>query len=365
MKSWAMMFAGFGVVALAAGGTAALVVSKNHAESKERTERKETLDQGPLVDVDEVKVAPPVRDVTVPGEVHALVEATIYAKVSGYLKLIHVDKGDRVKKNEVLGIIEAPEVEAQATAQRADLAVKKLTEARDQMLLKTGLTSQQELDQAAANVNISEAAVKQLETLSGYQVIRAPFDGVVTARYADPGALLQAATASVSALPLVAVANIDRVRVQAFLAQGEALFVHEGDHVSVWAQEKPDAKAEATVTRMSKELDPKSRTMLTEIEIDNAKTGFYPGSVVRVRLAIAMPEAVTIPSDALVFGGGKYQVALVRDDHVHFTDVTVVDTNGTDTRIRDGVRPGDVIIRHPSDDIIEGVKVRWHASTSK
>jgi RND family efflux transporter MFP subunit len=359
-----MMFAGFGVVALAAGGTAALVVARNHAESKERTERKEALDQGPLVDVGEVKTAPPVRDVTVPGEVHALVESTIYAKVSGYLKLIHVDKGDHVKKNEVLGIIEAPEVEAQASAQRADLAVKRLTEARDQMLLKTGLTSQQDLDQAAANVNISEASLRQLETLSGYQVIRAPFDGVVTARYADPGALLQAATQSVAALPLVSVANIDRVRVQAFLAQAEALFVHEGDHVSVWAQEKPDAKAEATVTRMSKELDPKSRTMLTEIEIDNTKTGFYPGSVVRVRMAIAMPEAVSIASDAIAFSGGKYQVALVRSDHVHFMDVEVLDTNGSETRVR-GVKPGDVVIRHPSDDIIEGVKVRWHASTSK
>jgi RND family efflux transporter MFP subunit len=353
-----MMFAGFGVVALAAGGTAALVVARNHAEAKERTERKEALDLGPLVDVGDVNAAPPVREVTVPGEVHALVESTIYAKVSGYLKLIHVDKGDHVKRNEVLGVIEAPEVEAQATAQRADLAVKRLTEARDQMLLKTGLTSQQDLDQAAANVNISEASLRQLETLSGYQVIRAPFDGVITARFADPGALLQAATASVSALPLVSVANIDRVRVQAFLAQAEALFVHEGDHVSVWAQEKPDAKAEATVTRMSKELDPKSRTMLTEIEIDNGKTGFYPGSVVRVRMSIAMPEAVSIASDALVESGGKYQVAIVRDDHVHFVSVTVLDTNGAETSIREGVHAGDVVVRHPSDDIIEGVKVR-------
>jgi membrane fusion protein, multidrug efflux system len=358
MRSWAMTFAGFGVVALAAGGTASLVVARNHAEAKERTERKEALDQGPLVEVGDVKKASPTREVTVPGEVHALVESTIYAKVAGYLKLIHVDKGDHVKKDEVLGIIEAPEVEAQATAQRADLAVKRLTESRDQMLLKTGLLSQQDLDQAAANANISSASLLQLDTLSGYQVIRAPFDGVITARFADPGALLQAATQSVSALPLVSVANIDRVRVQTFLAQAEALFVREGDHVTVWAQEKPDTRADATVTRMTKELDAKSRTMLTEIEMDNTKTGFYPGTVIRVRLSIAMPEAVSVASDSIAFSGGKYQVALVRDDRVHFSDVQVIDTNGIDTRIREGVKLGDVVIRHPSDDIIEGVKVR-------
>jgi RND family efflux transporter MFP subunit len=353
-----MTLAGFGVVALAAGGTAALVVARNHAEAKERTERKEALDQGPLVEVGDVKAAAPVRQMTVPGEVHALVESTIYAKVSGYLKLIHVDKGDHVKKDEILGIIEAPEVEAQAASQRADLAVKRLTESRDQLLLTTGLLSQQDLDQAAANVNISDATLRQLETLSGYQVIRAPFDGIITARFADPGALLQAATQSVSALALVSVANIDRVRVQTFLAQAEALFVHEGDHVSVWAQEKPDVKAEATVTRMAKELDAKTRTMLTEIEIDNTKTGFYPGSVIRVRLSIAMPEAVSIASDSIAFNGGKYQVALVRNEHVHYSDVQVLDTNGTDTRISEGVKLGDVVIRHPSDDVVEGVKVR-------
>ncbi len=353
-----MVFAGFAAVAVAAGGTAALVVARNRSESRERDERREELAKGPIVEVAQVKASPPVRDFTVPAEVHALVESTIYAKVSGYLKLIHVDKGDRVKKDEVLGIIEAPEVSAPATAQRADLAVKKLTESRDQLLVKSGLLSQQDLDQAAANVNISEAALAQLQTLSGYQVIRAPFDGVVTARFADPGALLQAATQSVAALPLVSVANMDRVRVQAFLAQGEALFVHPGDHVTVWAQEKPDVRAEATVTRMAHELDPKTRTMLTEIEIDNTKTGFYPGTVVRVRLSLAMPESLTIPSDALVESGGKYTVAVVQNDHVSFVAVDVVDTNGTETHVRNGLKAGDTIVRHPSDDVVEGVKVR-------
>jgi membrane fusion protein, multidrug efflux system len=358
VKSWAMVFAGFAAVAVAAGGTAALVVARNHAEVREREERKEELAKGPIVEVAQVKAAPPTREFTVPGEVHALVEATIYAKVSGYLQLVHVDKGERVTKNEVLGIIEAPEVQQQVVSKRADVAVKKLTESRAQLLQQSGLMSQQELDQAAANVNIAEADLRQLESLSGYQVIRAPFDGVITARFADPGALLQAATQSVSALPLVSVANMDRVRVQAFLAQGEALFVHPGDHVTVWAQEKPDVRADATVTRMSRELDPKTRTMLTEIEIDNAKTGFYPGSVVRVRLSLSMPESLTIPSDALVESRGKYQVAVVQNERVSFVTVEVVDTNGTETRVRNGLKAGDTIVRHPSDDVVEGVKVR-------
>ncbi len=357
-SSWGMTIAGFALVALAAGGTAALVVVRNRAEAREREDRAHAIELGPLVEVGHVTAAPPTREITVPGEVHALAESTIYAKVSGYLKLIHVDKGDRVKRDEVLGVIEAPEVEAQATAQRADLAVKKLTESRDRLLLQGGLLSQADLDQAAANVNISEAALKQLSTLSGYQVIRAPFDGVITARFADPGALLQAATSNVSALPLVTVANMDRVRVQAFLAQSDALFVHEGDAATVWAEEKADVRAEAKVTRIAKELDARTRTMLTEIEIDNAKTGFYPGSFVRVKLALQMPPALSVPSDALIETRGKFVVAVVDGDHVKFTPIEVVDTNGVESRVRGQVKVGDAIVRHPGDDVVDGARVR-------
>ena len=365
MKSWAMGFAGFLVVAVAAGGTAALVLTRNHAESRERTERAEELDRGPLVDVSPITQASPLREATLPGEVHALAESTIYAKVSGYLKLIQVDKGDRVTQGEILGVVEAPEVAQQVVSKRADLSVKKLTEARYALLQKNGLASQQDLDQANANVSIAEADLKQLESLSGYQVIRAPFDGIVTARYVDPGALLQAATQSVNALPLVSVANIDRVRVQAFLAQGEALFVHEGDRVSVWAPEKPAVRADATVTRISKELDPRTRTMLTEIEIDNAKTGFYPGSVVRVRFSLARPPGLAVPSDALIETSGKFAVAVVEGDRVRFVPVEVLDTNGRETEVSTTAKVGDRVVRHPSDDVVDGGRVRVAAPAAK
>ncbi len=351
---------GFAVVmvGLAAGGTALLSVLRSRAEADERDARSKEVASGPLVETGVVKQSAPTRDITLSGEVHALKESTLYAKVSGYLQLIHVDKGDRVKGGEILGIVEAPEVEQQAISKRADLAVKRLTESRYQVLEKSGLLSQQDMEQAAANVNIAEADLKQLELLSGYQVIRAPFDGVITARFADPGALLQAATSTQAALALVSIADIDRVRVQAFLAQGDAVFVHEGDPVDVWTSEKPNVHANATVTRMAHELDPRTRTMLTEVEIDNRKTMFYPGSFVRVKLTLTAPPALSVPSDALIESGGKQMVAIVQGDHVRFSAVEVNETDGVDVRVQSGVQGGDVVVRHPSDDVVDGVRVR-------
>lgn len=358
MKSWAMVLAGLAVVAVAASGTAALVISRSRAESRERAQLVQELAKGPRVETARVTAAPPVRDITLPGEVHGLAEATLYAKISGYLRLIQVDKGDHVTSGEILGVIEAPEVADQVVSKRADLAIKKLTEARYAPLAKSGIVTQQDFDQAKANVKIAEAELKQIESLSGYQVIRAPFEGVVTARFADPGALLQAATQSVNALPLVSIANMDRVRVQAFLAQGEALFVRVGDRAVLWADEKPDVRTEATVTRLAKELDPRTRTMLTEVEIDNARPSFYPGSIVRVKLSLAMPEALAVPADTLLESEGKFVVARVDGDRVRFVPVDVVDTDGKETHVRGELKPGDVVVRHPGDDVVDGARVQ-------
>jgi RND family efflux transporter MFP subunit len=263
-----------------------------------------------------------------------------------------------VRDGEILGVLEAPEVEQQMVSKRADLAVKKLSDARYQLLVKSGLASQADLEQQQGNVNIAEADLRQLSSLSGYQVLRAPFAGVITARFADPGALLQAATATQSALALVSVADIDRARVQIFLAQNEATFVREGDKAVVWAEEKPDARAEASITRMAKELDPRTRTMLTEIEIDNTKTNFYPGSFVRVKLTLAASPALGVPSDAIFINAGKPTLCVVDGDHVRFVSIELLDSDGKSTRVRGAVKDGDGVVRHPSDDVLDGARVR-------
>ncbi|HEX4340887.1 MAG TPA: efflux RND transporter periplasmic adaptor subunit [Polyangiaceae bacterium] len=335
-----------------------LASSRKRAEAEESNQRKDVQQKGVLVQVATVDKAPATRRVTLTGDVRPFREATLYAKVSGYLKMVNVDKGDPVQKDEVLGVIEAPEVEQQVASKRADLDIKKLTDQRYTSLAKTGLVSQQDRDRAQADVQIANADLMQLKALRGYEVIRAPFAGVITGRHADPGALLQAATSSESALALVDVAEVDRLRIFVYVGQVEAVGIHEGDHVEVTSDEYPDKKIDATITRFSKDLDPKTRTMLTEIDIDNKAAGLLPGIFVHVKFAIAQPPSLIVPADALVLHGGATLVARVVDGHARFVPVDAGNSDGLNVRVRKGLEVGDQVVLHPGDDVAEGAPVR-------
>jgi RND family efflux transporter MFP subunit len=355
-----VVFHAFGlfIVAGAVAASVSLSAAKKRAEASDVSAREAELREGPLVAVASVEKAPPKRTITLPAEVHAYRQATLYAKVSGYLKLVRVDKGERVRSGEVLGVIEAPEVEQQVLSKQADLAIKKLTDARYRMLARNGLVSQQEMERAQADVSIANADLLALQTIRGYQVIRAPFDGVVTARYADPGALLQAATGSQSALPLVDVAELSRVRVQVHLAQTEALFVKDGDPVDVWTDERPNARVHGTVTRRSQSIDAKTRTKLVEVDLENKDGVLFPGTIVRAQLAIDAPDSLRVPADALVVRGGTTSVARVTGGHATFVRVEVVDSDGARVRVHGELEPGATIVLHPGDDVVDGAAVR-------
>ena len=358
-KNLVFHFAGVVLLVLAAAAALYLATTRHKAEAHETSARAEELAKGPRVTVAPVTKLPPGRLVTLPGEVHAFRESTLYAKVSGYLKYIRVDKGDRVKAGDVLGVIEAPELEQQARSKQADVAIRKLTDARYKMLEKNGLVSTQDAERAQADLTIANADLAQLQALQGYQVIKAPFDGVITARRADEGALLQAATSSQSALSLVDVADIKRVRIFLYLAQADALFVREGDPVTLWTEERPEAKVNATVTRFAKELDARTRTMLTEVDIDNSTTApLYPGTFVRASLTLATPESLAIPADALAFRKGSPAVAVLRDGRAVVVPVEAGDTDGRLVHIKSGVSEGDRIILHPGDDVADGTPVQ-------
>jgi RND family efflux transporter MFP subunit len=342
------------------GGVAFLLAQgRRRAEAEEARARADEAARGQFVEVAEARRSPPQRKVTLSGEVHAFHESTLFAKVSGYLKLVRVDKGDHVADGEVLGVIEAPEVEQQIASKKADVAIKKLTDARYHGLATAGVVSQQDLDQAKAQVNIATADLAALNALRGYQVIRAPFAGIITARYADPGALLQAATSSQAALPLVRIADIDRVRVFVYLGQGDALRVHEGDPAEVWSDAHPEQHIQASVARFAKELDPRTRTMLTEIELDNRDAHLYPGAYMRVGLTLADIASIVVPADAIFFDAGKSKVALARDGKAHFVAVDMMETDGKNARLLPGtLDEGDRVILHPSDEVSDGAPVR-------
>ena len=350
--------AGAAILAIALIAVVALGASKKGTESIEAKERQSELAAGPFVQTAVVTKSSGGRAIIFSAEVRAYKQTTLYAKVSGYLRFIRVDKGDNVKQNDILGVIESPETESQVTSQQADLAIKKVQDQREALLAKQGLAAQQDVDQAQAAVAISNAALAGVQALRGYETIRAPFDGVITARYADPGALLQAATSSVNAQPLVDVADISRLRISLFLGQSEAPFVHDGDAVEVWSDERVGNKKQAKVTRFSESLDPRTRTMLTEVELDNADHAFYPGTFVRAKLVLSTPPSLVMPNDALVFRSNKSEVVVVRNGRATFVPVETDAPDGQTVRVVSGIGEGEIVVLHPGDDIVEGGAVQ-------
>lgn len=315
---------------------------------------------GPVVQVAVAKRIAGNEVLTLLGEADPYQAITLYAKVSGYMKNITVDKGDRVRAGEVLAVIESPEIDKQYQAAVADAENKRLIAERAATLVKKQMISQQDADQAEADSKVSIANREQLATLKSYEVLRAPFNGTVTARFADPGALIQNATSSQSSsLPVVSIAETGRLRVYVYVDQAHAAFVHVGDSATVLDPAQPGLKIAARVTRTSGEIDLKTRTLLVEIDLANPRNRVLPGSFVQVQLQVHTPRYVEVPSDALVVRGGQSFVALVTaDNHIKFQPVVVADQTGESVRLLSGLEEGEKVARNLGDRVAEGVVVQ-------
>jgi len=355
-RSTAYYTAGMAAAVLAAGGVAALAWSRGAAVHAEALAREKALAPGPHVRVAQAGRSAASREVHVQGEAEPYASVTLYAKVSGYLRSIQVDKGDSVKRGQLLAVIEAPEIDQQLLAATADAKNKRVNAARAKALVGPGVVSAQDYDSAVASAEVAEATEKAAHQERSYEVLRAPFDGTVTARYADPGALLQAATsAETSALPVVTVAQIDRLRIYAYLDQHDAAFVREGDAAVVTVPERPGQPFRATVTRLSRELDPSTRTMLVEVDLDNSAGLIVAGSFVQVAIAIPVPSLVEVPVAALVLRGSATFVGVVgNDDRVRFRPVTLADDDGVRARVASGLSGGEQVALNLGEDVAEG-----------
>lgn len=327
------------------------------AEVKVRTE---AVKAGPRVRAYTVGSAPPERRIILLGEAHPYQTVTLYAKVSGYLRDIRVDKGDKVEADQVVAVIESPETDQQYQAGVADAKNKRLNAERAKTLVKQDMIAQQDADQAEADAEVAEANVKALATIKSYEILRAPFAGTVTSRFADPGALLQnAANAQTSALPLVTVSETDRLRVYVYPDQHDATFVRVGDAAEIALRERPGVTLAATVTRLSGELDPKTRTLLTEIDADNHRGLIVPGSFVDVTLRIRTPSYLEVPSDALVMRGDKPFVAVITAENaVTFRAVTPSGDDGQHVRILSGLTKGERVALNLGESVAEGERVQ-------
>jgi RND family efflux transporter MFP subunit len=350
--------------ALALGATTLGVIGLGtHRKSQARNEaqaRETDVRRGPRVRVATVKRAPGMRHLVLQGEARPFFEVTLYAKVAGFLHDLKVDKGDPVRKNQLIATVTAPELDQQYQAAQADAQNKRINATRLKALAPSGVVSTQELELGQASADVADANQGALATERGYRVIRAPFDGVVTARFADPGTLIQsAANGQAGAVPIVAIAKGDQLRVYVYVDQSSAPFVRDGDAVVVRVPERPGWSRQAKVTRTSGELSPKTRTMQTEVDIPNTDGAILPGSYVEVTLEVKVPPLLEMPAEALVMRGEKTQAGVVgADDSVHFKPIVVANDDGQTVRLVSGLEEGDRVALNLGSEAEDGSPVQ-------
>ena len=182
----------------------------------------------------------------------------------------------------------------------------------------------------------------------------------MTVRYADPGALVQsAATSQTNALPLVTLSQTDRLRIYVYLDQREASFVHVGERAEISDPSRPGVTLSASVSRMSEELDQKTRTLLTELDLDNAKGLIIAGSFVQVSLTLRTPPYVEVPADAILPKEDKTLVAvLAAGNKVNFRQVVIAESDGKSVKIQSGLDKGEIVVLNPGFGIAEGAQVQ-------
>jgi RND family efflux transporter MFP subunit len=334
---------------------------RQHADLRdEEIARKESLQQGRIVRVATAQKAPDVKPVVLVGEARPFASVTLYAKISGYVQEIRVDKGDQVRADQIIAVLDSPELNKQYAAAVADAKNKRADAERARYLLKSGSMSAQNAETVETAAKVSEDNAAAIEAQKDYGVMRAPFDGTITARYADPGALLQAATTSqTNSLPLATLAQTDHLRVYVYPDQKTASAVRVGDRAEVSDITRQKKKLSATVTRTSGELDPKTRTLLVEIDLKNEDGLILAGSFVQVTLFIRVPPTIAIPAGTLVMRHGKPYVAVVNnDDKVNFRSIDIYESDGRQMRIASGLSEGERVIISPGERFAEGDKVQ-------
>jgi len=359
-RAWWLYAAGLVLVVAAILGALAMF-SRQKAQVEAATQHLVTeTEKGPNVEVATARRVNGADTLRLLGESHAYQTAVVYAKVSGYLRSISVDKGDFVRQNQVMAVIESPETDKQYQAAVADAHNKQLIADRAATLVKKQMISQQDTDQAEADAQVSKANLEQLGVLKSYEQLKAPFTGTVTARYADPGALIQNATAAqTSALPVVEVSETTRLRIYVYVDQAHAAFVKVGDTVTIVDPARAGSKLTAHVTRTSGQIDSKTRTLLVEIDVENPNKRILAGSFVQVELKVQTPPYLEVPADALVVRGGQTLVALVTpESRVKFTPVVVADQTGETAHLLAGINEGDRVARNLGERVADGSRVQ-------
>jgi membrane fusion protein, multidrug efflux system len=349
MSKKKLILIGMGVMLLFIVGL--LVWQGQHQTTSSRpTEGPTAGDTGAAVQVMKPERRDMKLDLSVPGNVSPLYQATLYGKVSGYLKWVGFDKGDTVKKGQLLAVIDAPEVEDRYQQAQADYAMKKITAERLQNVWKENkdVIAKQDVDLAEAAAQGAKHMRDSQRTLLEYTKVYAPFNGTITARFADPGALIQSATgSSTGAVPLFTIMDMETVRVYVSVPQEMAYMAKAGVPAVLSIGEVRDRKFTGSITRTTEALDPATRTLLVEIDLPNAEHELQPGTFVNVTLSLRQHEnALAVPPAAIVSGGDRESkfVFVVQDNTAHRTAIKTGIDDGLWIEIVEGLTGNEDIV---------------------
>jgi RND family efflux transporter MFP subunit len=354
-----------------------------------------------------VTVANLASSLTVAGQFQPYQQVDLHAKVSGYIRWIKVDIGDRVRQGEVLALLEVPELQNQVEGAQAEVrhSQSDITRAQSEVVSaestysalhaaytrlelaskeRPGLIAEQELDdarakdqQAAAQVGVANASLdamqqqlgvsrstrSRLETMSGYEQIIAPFTGVVTKRYADTGTLIQAGQDNTATLPVVQVAESDLLRLRMPVPESDVPYIQVGGDVQV--------KVSATgrtftgkIIRFSRALDTNTRTMLTEVDVPNGDLNLSPGMYAETTIQLQRKnDALILPAQAVVENGDQFYVLVVdATNHVEKRNVTLGIQTSNRVEITSGLQTGDNVIASGQTGYQPGEVVSPHAA---
>jgi RND family efflux transporter MFP subunit len=322
------------------------------------------------VSVVQPEKAPATISIDLPGQTQAYIQAPVYAQTTGYVKKWNFDIGSHVREGDVLAEIDTPEVDQQLNQAKATLKQEQaaldlshVTYQRDRDLLQRKVIAQQDFDTAEDNfrenqatVNVGEAAVLRLEALEDFKLVKAPFEGIVTARNTDIGGMVNAGSGN----PLFIVARIKPLRVYINVPESMAEDATVGVSAELKFNEFPDSTFAGKVVRTAGAIDPTSRTLLTEVDVPNENGQLFPGAYMQVHLSTGgTRQSLLIPANTLLYTSGATTVGVVGSDNkVELKKIKIGKDLGTQVEITQGLSPEDRVILNPSETLASGQTVR-------
>ena len=353
----------------------ALLISGIWSRVKARAALNTETAQAALAAVSVVspKRTAPADEVILPGNVQPYISSPIYARTNGYLRKWYFDIGARVKKGQLLAVIETPEVDQQLQQARsnlltaqANLELASVTKTRYQGLLKRNAVSQQDVDNAVGTYNANKAiveadkaAVEQYSALVSFEKVYAPFDGVITARNTDIGDLINSGSSSNVKTDLFHIAQPGRLRVYVNVPEEYSRGIAVGMTADLSLAEFPDRKFQGKVVRTADAINMTTRTLLIEVDVDNPTGTLLTGSYAEVHLAVPTQTSVfLIPVNTLLFRTEGLRVGVVKEGKVVLSAITPGHDFGDQIEVVSGLKSDDQVIVNPPDSIVSGQEVQ-------